>query len=154
AIYSRERAVNLRIGPYLMSKFIVLAIISAVQTLLFMLVLYGVLEGLHYFAGQDAPPAEYMLDYPEQVGGLLLLAGARVALGLLLSACVASPDRASALLPYVLIPQMILGGGVIMIKEGIIYWLAVIFSPVYWAFRAIRVGECELPADMHFHMDY
>ena len=153
AIYSRERAVNLRIGPYLGSKFLVLSVLSAIQTLLFMLVLYGVLEVLHLF-GHQAPPAVYRLDYVPQFGVLLLLSLSGVALGLLLSACVSSPDRANALLPYVLIPQMILGGGIIAVRDGVIYWLAVVFSPVYWAFRAVRMGECELPRDVYYHMDY
>src|SRR5439155_1675672 len=140
AIYSRERAVNLQIAPYLGSKFIMLTLISAVQTFLFMLVMYGVLEALHFFAGQQMPPPQYMLDYPRQYGVLLLLAMSGVALGLLLSACVTSADRANALLPYVLIPQMILGGGVIAVREGAIYWLAVTLSPGYWAYRGIRRG--------------
>jgi hypothetical protein len=154
AIYGRERAVNLRIGPYLASKFVVLGVISAVQTLLFMLVLYGALELLRLFAGHQAPPLQYRLDYFSQYGVLLMLALTGVALGLLLSSCVSSPDRANALLPYVLIPQMILGGGVIVVREGLIYWLAVTLSPVYWAFRAIRTGECELPQDMYYRMSY
>ena len=96
----------------------------------------------------------YRLDYVSQFGVLLLLALTGMALGLLLSSCVSSPDRANALLPYVLIPQMILGGGIIAVREGAIYWLAVVFSPVYWAFRGIRLGECELPRDVYYRMDY
>jgi hypothetical protein len=154
AIYSRERAVNLKIAPYLGSKFLVLSMISTIQTFLFMLVLYGILEGLHLLLKQDVPPMIYQLDYPTQYGFLLLLSMSGVALGLLLSSCVASPDRASALLPYVLIPQLILGGGIIAVRAGVLYWLAVTLSPVYWAFRAVRVGECELPKDMYYRMDY
>jgi hypothetical protein len=45
-----------------------------------------------------------MLDYWPQFGMLCLLSMAAVALGLVLSACVATPERASTLLPYVLIP--------------------------------------------------
>src|SRR5262249_13699491 len=36
AIYGRERAVNLRIGPYLGSKMLVLGVIAAIQTLQFL----------------------------------------------------------------------------------------------------------------------
>jgi hypothetical protein len=155
AVYGRERAVNLKIGPYLLSKFLVQALICAVQTFLFMLVLYGVLEAMHYFNPKEqVPPDLYLLDYASQYGVLLLLSLAGVAMGLLLSACVSSPDRASALLPYVLIPQMILGGGLIAIHEGAIYWLAVTLSPVYWAFRAVRLGETSLPPDSYYHMNY
>src|SRR5207249_1734877 len=61
AIYGRERAVNLYILPYLGSKFVVLGVISAVQTLLFMLVIYGALAALHATLGLEMPPAQYRL---------------------------------------------------------------------------------------------
>ena len=154
AVYGRERAVNLRIVPYLGSKFVVLSIIAAVQVLLLMLILFGTLEGLHWLAGTDAPPLHYQLDYPSLFGVLVLLAMAGVALGLALSAVVASPDRASTLLPYVLIPQMILGGGLIVIHHGVIWGLAVTLSPVYWAYRAARRGATELPPSSYYHMTY
>ena len=60
------------------------------------------------------------------IGAVLVfsvLGMAGVAMGLLLSACVTSPDRANALLPYVLIPQMILGGGFISVS-GPLFWVA------------------------------
>ena len=68
-----------------------------------------------------------------------------VALSLLVSACVSSPDHANALLPYVLIPQMILGGGIMSVNSGGLYWLAMAISPVYWGFRAIHRGAGALP---------
>jgi hypothetical protein len=154
AVYGRERAVNLRIVPYLASKFVVLSVISAVQTLLLMVILFGTLEALHRFAGHDAPPLLYRLDYLSMYGVLVLLAVTGVLLGLLLSACVSSPDRANALLPYVLIPQMILGGGLIAVHKGLIYWLAVTLSPVYWAYRAVRRGATALPEGDYYRMNY
>src|SRR5262249_29209976 len=74
--------------------------------------------------------------------------------GLLLSACVSSPDRASALLPYVLIPQIILGGGLIAVTREPLRSLAMTLSPVYWAFRGVHRGATTLPRDLPFHMDY
>jgi len=154
AVYGRERAVNLGILPYLASKFLVLGIFSAVQVGLLLLVVMGTLDALHMTMGQDAPSRLYMLNYPELFAFLTLLALCGVAMGLLLSACVSSPDRANALLPYVLIPQIILGGGVLAVKDGPLYWIAVVASPCYWAYRAVRTGETELPKDIPFHMDY
>ncbi len=148
AIYSRERAVNLRISPYLASKFIVLSFITMLHAGVLMLILYGVLELLaRYVPGYTAPPPIHMLNYPQQFGVLSLLAMVGVALGLLLSACVSSPDRANALLPYVLIPQMILGGGILSVETGVLHWLAMLLSPVYWAYRAIHLGANELAPD-------
>jgi ABC-type multidrug transport system ATPase subunit len=154
AIYGRERAVNLGILPYLSSKFLVLSFVSAVQTLIMMVLIYGVLEALHATLGLALPPSQYRLEYVEQFGVLVLLAMTGVALGLLLSACVATPDRANALLPYVLIPQIILGGGIMPIKDGPLHAIAVVLSPVYWAFRAIRRGATELPDVLPYHMNY
>ena len=155
AIYGRERAVNLGILPYLSSKFLLLSLVTLIQSLLLMAILYGALEAMHYFNGNyQVPPAIYCLDYVGQFGVLAVLSMTGVALGLLLSACVSSPDRANALLPYVLIPQIILGGGIMPVRDGVLYWLAVVLSPVYWAFRAIRLGVNDLPDYSGYQMDY
>src|SRR5262249_25617802 len=86
-----------------------------------------------------------ILPYPELFAVTVLLAMTGVALGLLLSACVSTPDRANALLPYVLIPQIILGGGFLDVNHGLLHFLAVTLSPVYWAFRAVHRGAPGLP---------
>jgi ABC-type multidrug transport system ATPase subunit len=146
AIFGRERAVNLRLGPYLASKFVVLSAITIFHALLLMLLVYGPLEILARLdPAHSAPPDSLMLSYPAQFGVMALLAMTGVALGLLLSACVSSPDRANALLPYVLIPQMILGGGILSVNSGGLYWLAMAISPVYWGFRATHLGAHDLP---------
>jgi hypothetical protein len=154
AIYSRERAVNLGIVPYLASKYLVLCFISAIQVFLLMVVIYGVIELLHRVLGWEAPPLDYRLGYIAQYGVLVLLAMTGVALGLLLSACVSSPDRANTLLPYVLIPQIILGGGILPVKGGVLHVIAFVASPAYWGFRAVRRSATALPTDLPVHMDY
>jgi hypothetical protein len=147
AIYSRERAFNLRIPPYLGSKFLVLSFLSAVQVLLLLAAVYGVLELLHaLLPGEQVPPPEYRLAYLPQYGVLVLLVICGVAMGLLLSACVSSPDRAGALLPYVLIPQIILGGLIVSIQGGVLLALAETLSPVYWGYQAIHRGASRLPS--------
>jgi ABC-type multidrug transport system ATPase subunit len=155
AIYARERAVNLRILPYLASKFVVLSVITAIHALLLMLFLFGTLELAAYFVpGHSVPSSEHALSYASQFGVMVLLAMTGVALGLLLSACVATPDRANTLLPYVLIPQMILGGGIISVSTGALYCLAITLSPVYWAYRAVHLGADKLPVGFPGHTNY
>src|SRR5207245_238936 len=123
--------VNLGILPYLSSKFLVLSLVTVGQALCLMVMVHGTLAVLHSKPfGYEAPPASYQLAFGEQFGVLALLAMTGVALGLLLSACVSSPERASALLPYVLIPQIILGGGILPIKGGLLGVLAMGISPV------------------------
>jgi ABC-type multidrug transport system ATPase subunit len=156
AIYGRERAVNLGIAPYLASKFLVLSVITTLHAVVLMVLVYGTLEVLHRIdpAGHSVPPPELRLNYLGQLGVLVLLAMCGVALGLLLSACVSSPDRANALLPYVLIPQIILGGGILSVDEGPLRWLAMALSPVYWGFRAVHKGGHVLPAGFPGHVPY
>jgi ABC-type multidrug transport system ATPase subunit len=146
AIYARERSVNLGIVPYLASKFVVLTVVCAVQVLLVMAVIYGGLQLMHVWKGSDTPPPEYCMALLPQYGVLLLLAVTGVALGLLLSACVNNPERASTLLPYVLIPQIILCGGLLAVEEEPLRTLAYVGSPAYWGFRAVRLGATELPS--------
>jgi ABC-type multidrug transport system ATPase subunit len=155
AVYGRERAVNLGILPYLASKFLPLTLITAVQALLLMVTVYGVLALLGTWLGHEVPEPAYYLAYLPQLGVLAVLAMSSVALGLLLSASVATPDRANALLPYVLIPQIILGGGILPIRSGALYYIAVLLSPAYWAYRAVRRGAGTiLTPDFPGHVDY
>jgi ABC-type multidrug transport system ATPase subunit len=153
-VYRRERSVNLGIVPYLASKFSVLSVITALQALLLMLMIFGTLELLHALFGNSRPHSEYRLDYLAQYGFLVLLGMTGVAVGLLVSAVVRNPDQANTLLPYVLIPQVILGGGVLPVKSGVLLWIAMLVSPTYWAFRATRTGETTLPVDFPIRMDY
>ena len=155
AIYGRERAVNLALGSYLASKFVVLSIITAFQVLQLMVCVYGVMELAHYGLGLDRPrpfvevggqAQGYLLDYGLQYGVLVLLGMTGVALGLFLSTCVSTPDRANALLPYVLIPQIILGGGIMAVEMQPLKSIAMMVSPVYWAYSVIRSGASTLPS--------
>jgi ABC-type multidrug transport system ATPase subunit len=155
AIYSRERAVNLGITPYLGSKFLVLGGFSALQVLLAMVVIYGGLQlAQGIYPEDDVPSPLYRLDYLPQFGVLVMLSLTGVALGLLLSACVSSPDRASTLLPYVLIPQIVLCGGILPLDAEPLRTLALVASPAYWGYRAVRTGETELPPDFPWYADY
>jgi ABC-type multidrug transport system ATPase subunit len=154
AIYGRERAVNLGIVPYLGSKFLLLSVVSALQALLLMGIVFGGLWLLGACFGQQTPAPAYRLGFAGEFGVLALLSMAGVAAGLLLSACVNSPDRANALLPYVLIPQIILGGGLLPVRHEPLRGLAMALSPVYWAYRGIHRGVTTLPPELPMHMDY
>ena len=143
AVFARERAVNLGILPYVASKFLVLSFTTAAQSLLLMVVLFGTMHAAHALWPADfsTPYPGHVVSYPVMFGVLALLSTCGVALGLVLSACVTTPDRASTLLPYVLIPQMIFGGGFLAVRQGsMIYYVACVTSPVYWAYRAVHIG--------------
>ncbi|MFQ3592153.1 MAG: ABC transporter permease, partial [Gemmataceae bacterium] len=151
AIYARERAVNLRLLPYLASKFVVLGAITAVQVAVLLLLVHGPIEmARYYLPGYSAPPPELMIGYGAQFAVLTMLGLVGVAMGLLLSASVTSAERANALLPYVVIPQIILGGGFLEIA-GVLYWAAALGAPVYWAYRALHLGATQLPEGFPGH---
>jgi hypothetical protein len=116
-----------------------------------MTIIYG---GLALFQPDNTPAPQYRLDFVPQFAFLTLLSMCGVALGLVLSACVGNPDRAATLLPYVLIPQIILGGGIMPMDTPPLNYIAFIGSPAYWAFRAIRTGETTLPASFPWQISY
>ncbi len=103
AIYRRERMVNLKIPSYIMSKFTVLGFICALQCAMLLGIVdlflgFGAVWGWLYFF-------------------LVLCSLAGVGMGLLLSALVATPEAAIALVPLLLIPQVILGGLIMPIGD-------------------------------------
>ncbi|VTS07816.1 ATP-binding cassette domain-containing protein [Tuwongella immobilis] len=154
AVYGRERAVNLSIPPYLLSKFVLQTLLSGLQTVLLVGCVYGFLEIAKQTLGTPVPHPGYHLPYDQMIGIFLLLSTCGVAMGLALSAFVGSSDQATALLPYLLIPQFILGGGIITIDTQPLSWLPFLGSPVYWAYRAVRTGETSFPSQFPFYQNY
>jgi ABC-type multidrug transport system ATPase subunit len=121
-IYLRERAVNLELFAYLGSKVLVLTALCAVQCLaLFMIV--SPLTSLH------ADTGKLLLT-------LLLTAISGMLMGLVVSALVDTADKAMAIVPVLLIPQVILAN-IITPLEGftrtIAHWCIVSF----WAVDAM-----------------
>lgn len=96
AIYRRERMVNLKIPSYVMSKFVVLGALCAIQCAL-LLAIVGAATGL-----QGSWAGHFAL--------LWACAASGVGMGLLLSALVRSSEAAIGLVPLLLIPQVILSG--------------------------------------------
>jgi hypothetical protein len=95
-IYRRERMVNLRIDCYVFSKFIPLAGISLVQCAV-MLIVTWVIRGV------EGNVLALLI-------ALWLTALNGIAIGLLISAFSSNSDKALAVVPLVLIPQIIFAG--------------------------------------------
>ena len=89
-LYRRERMVNLSILPYLCSKFVILFVLVVLQCLVLALL---------------TPHQFFQAYWP-----LLLCGLAGVAMGLFVSSIVDSPDKAIALVPIILIPQVLFSG--------------------------------------------
>jgi ABC transport system ATP-binding/permease protein len=131
AIYTRERAAGLSAGAYLVSKLLILAAISAIQSLI--LVGIGIL-------GRKLPATGSFLHHLPLVELLIAMAVLSIVsmtLGLLISAMVNSSDKTMPLLVVGVMFQVILTGGIFPVagKVGLeqISWVA----PSRWGFAAV-----------------
>ena len=104
AIFRRERMFNLSLGPYLLSKWIVLSTISMVQLLLFVSILK-----IGY--GPDFISVFSTFTY------LMVVSTASTLFGLTLSAASKSTEQVMTILPVAMLPQIILSGMVSEIKS-------------------------------------
>lgn len=95
SIYRRERMVNLRLDSYLFSKFCLLAIIGAVQCTL-------MLAMVRMWRSD--------IDWPIMLPTMLLASWNGIAMGLIVSALASTADKATAIVPMILLPQIILAG--------------------------------------------
>jgi ABC-type multidrug transport system permease subunit len=107
AIYARERLVNVTVVPYVMSKVIVLSLLCLFQA--------AVLIGI-FMLRMDLPGSDWSL-FPTLLAAVFLTELAGLAMGLLVSASVANSDRAMAIVPVLLIPQLIFAGALIPVDR-------------------------------------
>jgi ABC-type multidrug transport system ATPase subunit len=89
-LYRRERMVYLSLFPYLCSKFLILSGLVLIQCVILALLV----------------PTDFLTAY----WPLLLCGLAGIAMGLLVSSVVDTPDKAIALVPILLIPQVLFSG--------------------------------------------
>jgi len=130
AIYLRERMVNLGLFNYVVSKFVLLSLVTVIQcSILLGIVFYalGFSGGLHGFGISLAT--------------LIATAMNSVAIGLTLSAIVMSSEAAMALTPIALIPQVVLGGLMVpMTTNPMLEW-PMLIMPARWGFQGLVAQE-------------
>lgn len=100
-VFKRECDGGLRIGAYLASKVLVLAVLCLIQSVLLVLVLVafmGTPKGAFFF-----PPLEVFLS-------TYLTVLSAMSLGLLVSAIFRSPSKALAMAPILIMPQILFSG--------------------------------------------
>ena len=118
-IYLRERAINLRLGSYLGSKVAILSLLCTLQCAALLAITLGM--------------TSLKPDLGTQTACLLLTAFSGMLMGLLVSALVKNEDKAMAVVPILLIPQVIFSGAILKLSglaAGIAKWIVVSF----WAF--------------------
>jgi ABC-type multidrug transport system ATPase subunit len=153
-IYRRERAIGLSAGAYVMSKVIVLGLITVVQVLVFVPIAmleqqlpasiddnqkayllnagYGITDAQLTFAqaGLVIDKQLYELMFVAVIVGI-----ASMAIGLLLSSLVGGVDRASTLLPIILVAQIIVSAPLFQPPEPVLR-TAGYLSPASWGLAA------------------
>lgn len=137
SIYKRERFVNIRITPYLMSKTIVLAIICIIQAFIFVSIVSLILGFPNYWL---------------HVLAFYLIAFASALMGLAISAFASNANMATSILPITLIPQFILAGAVVPIDSVKPEFLQVIFHFILgrWSFELLGGGVCDINSLLAF----
>jgi ABC-type multidrug transport system ATPase subunit/pSer/pThr/pTyr-binding forkhead associated (FHA) protein len=130
AIYVRERMVNLGLFNYVVSKFVLLSLVTVVQcTVLLGIVFFalGFSGGLPAFG----------------IGLVTLIATAMnsVAIGLTLSTIVVSSEAAMALTPIALIPQVVLGGLMVPMTTNPNLEPLMLIMPARWGFQGLVAQE-------------
>ena len=131
AIYLRERAAGLSSGAYLASKLIVLGAIIIAQSVV--LVLLGVV-------GKPLPPSgSFLTGFPlvELLLATAVIAVASMCLGLLISARVATSERAMAVLVLLTLVQIILSGGLFPLSGTPVLEQLAYVVPARWGFAAL-----------------
>lgn len=106
-IYARERMVNLGVLPYVMSKVAVLSVISLIQSV----ALLGI-----FAARVDLSVLGWEI-YPELLAAVFLTSLGGLSMGLLVSATVGNSDRAMAIVPILVIPQILLAGAIVPLER-------------------------------------
>jgi hypothetical protein len=125
ALFLRERMFNLDVGAYLASKLGVQGVLSAVSSALLVVVVAA------------SVPLRVGLGWTLAITIATGLVGSAV--GLLISAAVSSTDKAVALVPIVVIPQILFSD--FMIGRGHLEnWTGAAekLMPVHWGYEALR----------------
>ena len=102
AIYKRERGVNLHIAPYLLSKISVLSLLCLAQSFIFVFIVTTFLN---------------LPNFLLFVFAFFFIITASTMMGLTVSSLVATSSSATSMLPLLLMPQVVLSGGLFPIAD-------------------------------------
>ncbi len=127
AIYRRERAVNLGILPYMLSKVMVFSLLALVQ-MASVVVIVDLFEPLRQGIFLPVLLETYITLALAGVGGVLL--------GFAISAWSPNEDTAASLLAVVIVPQVIFSGVIVPLKDVVTQSVAMIF-PLRWAMSGL-----------------
>jgi len=125
----REKSVGIRSGTYLMSKVLVLGVITTLQTMMFAAIVLF-----------NRPLPEQGVFFSNAYLEILLIVSllglASMCLGLVISALLSSTEQAMPILVGLTMGQVVLSGALPGKNEGIMAMLAP-FSPSYWTMNSL-----------------
>ncbi|MBO4364856.1 MAG: ATP-binding cassette domain-containing protein [Eggerthellaceae bacterium] len=125
-IFTREYAGGMKLGSYVFSKVVVLGVLCVIQSLLLTTV----------FCLFKAPPSNALISAPlELFLSVFLITFSAMALGLLVSTLFDNPDRAIAMAPLLIMPQ-ILFSGLVFKLEGVAKQVS-LFVNCRWGMEAL-----------------
>ncbi|WP_436787462.1 ATP-binding cassette domain-containing protein, partial [Yinghuangia sp. YIM S10712] len=128
AIYQRERSAGLSVSAYLCSKLLVLGLIAALQ---------GIALTAVALAGQKMPDEGVVAPPMVEIGlAVVLSAVAAMALGLVISALVSTPELTMPLLVVIAIVQVVLCGALFPLTGALVIEQVSWIAPARWAFSA------------------
>jgi ABC-type multidrug transport system ATPase subunit/pSer/pThr/pTyr-binding forkhead associated (FHA) protein len=130
AIYRRERMVNLRLDCYILSKFMPLALLSTVQSVLMLAIVW-------LGRGHEG-------NLLAQLVTLMLTGWCGVAMGLIISARAANADKATSIVPLTVLPQIILAGALMPLPDMDVATRGLSYVMVSrWANQALEISLLE-----------
>jgi len=103
AIYVRERMVNLRIHSYVFSKYTVLGLLCLIQCFMLVVIVHPALDLNGHFL------MNLLVTFMASLAGL--------SIGLFISTITRTQQAAAAIVPLILIPMVVLGGGMFHVKN-------------------------------------
>ncbi|MEM7147040.1 MAG: ATP-binding cassette domain-containing protein [Verrucomicrobiota bacterium] len=137
----RERNHRIRVGYYVVTKFLTLSVFALLQSIIYLLIGNAILGIRDMFF--------------TNLGWMFLTTVLGVVAGLLISSLVSSSKTAINVIPLVLIPQIILGGALIKYEEmnrdiDVVYYLRKWLAPENQAAETARSSDLKVPAICEF----
>lgn len=144
AMFELERIHGLRCIPYVLAKVSNLALTLAIQVAIFT-VCVEIGFYLRAAFGNEVPVDAYRRGAPMEFVFNWLSALACAAIGLIVSTLVSATDKGVMNIPLLITPQVLLSATILPIRGGILKWIAMVFSPLYWAHRGCRSEGAGVP---------
>lgn len=120
AIYERERLLGLKLLPYVFSKYLILALLSLIQVLLLVFIVDG------------------MVGLTLNIGNAILIVFMTALIGISIGLFISSISKTSAfaltVVPIVLLPMIMFGGGILPVnKMSTSAYVASYVMPIRWS---------------------